>query len=104
MEKKREMFNKIVKLRPCAVCDAQSTGYHFGVLTCEACKVRISAWEKKKKQCTIMWWVLPENRPVQGSKQGCTYPIMVEMLSGILHVQRSFCLKDGRISGYFDIK
>ncbi len=41
-----------------------------------------------------IWWVLWENRPVQGSKQGCTYPIMVEMLS----------LKDGWFSGYFDTK
>ena len=29
------------------------------------------------------WWVMRDNRPVRGSKQGCTYPIMVEMLSGI---------------------
>ncbi len=30
-----------------------------------------------------IWWVLWENRPVQGSKQGCTYPTMVGMLSVI---------------------
>ncbi len=30
-----------------------------------------------------IWWVLWENGPVQGSKQGCTYPTMLRMLSGI---------------------
>ncbi len=34
-----EDLSKVFKLRPCAVCEAPSTGYHFGVLTCEACKV-----------------------------------------------------------------
>ncbi len=31
----------------------------------------------------VIRWVLWENRPVQGSKQGCTYPTLVEILSGI---------------------
>lgn len=28
-----------VPLPPCKVCGGQSTGFHFGVITCEACKV-----------------------------------------------------------------
>ncbi len=31
----------------------------------------------------LTWGVLWENQPVHGSKQVCTYPIMVELLSGI---------------------
>ena len=37
--RKKEFLKNIVKLRPCAVCEADSTGYHFGVFSCEACKV-----------------------------------------------------------------
>jgi hypothetical protein len=25
---------------PCSVCGAPSSGYHFGAITCEGCKVR----------------------------------------------------------------
>ena len=27
-------------LPPCRICGTKATGYHFGVITCEACKVR----------------------------------------------------------------
>ena len=30
-----------VPLPPCKVCGGNATGYHFGVITCEACKVKI---------------------------------------------------------------
>ena len=40
--------------------------------------------------------MLWENRPVQGSKHGSTYPIMVE--------EEELFPEDGRISGYFDTK
>ena len=44
--------------------------------------------DRRRKSCSpvifsVKWWVSWENRPVQGPKQACTYPIMVEMLSGI---------------------
>ena len=39
--RKKEFLKNIVKLRPCAVCEADSTGFHFGVFSCEACKVKI---------------------------------------------------------------
>ncbi len=29
-----------IRLKPCEVCGDKSTGYHFGVISCEACKVR----------------------------------------------------------------
>ncbi len=41
----------------------------------------LSDYVKSDKRDT--WWVLWENWPVQCSKQGCTYLIMVEMMSGI---------------------
>jgi hypothetical protein len=28
-----------VPLPPCKICGGNSTGYHFGAITCEACKV-----------------------------------------------------------------
>ena len=40
MAGRRKPFKHVVKLRPCGVCEAESTGYHFGVMTCEACKVK----------------------------------------------------------------
>ncbi len=48
--------------------------------------------------------MLRENRPLQGSKQGSTYPTMVGMLLGTYIKQRGHFLKDARISGYFDTK
>ena len=48
--------------------------------------------------------MLWENRPAQDSKQGCTYPIMVEMLSGILNRGVDGRISGGRISGHFDTK
>lgn len=30
-----------VPLPPCKVCGGVATGYHFGVITCEACKVSV---------------------------------------------------------------
>ena len=32
-----------IDLRPCEVCGAKSSGFHFGAFTCEACKVSISS-------------------------------------------------------------
>lgn len=32
---------KIEEYPPCRVCEGKSTGYHYGVLTCEPCKVWI---------------------------------------------------------------
>lgn len=29
-------------LPPCRICGAKATGYHFGAITCEACKVSSS--------------------------------------------------------------
>ena len=43
-QQKKESFQNAVKLRPCAVCEADSTGYHFGVMSCEACKVYLVAF------------------------------------------------------------
>ena len=28
-----------INLRPCEVCGAKASGFHFGAITCEACKV-----------------------------------------------------------------
>ena len=33
-------FSKI----PCKVCGAPSSGYHFGAITCEGCKVNIDVF------------------------------------------------------------
>ena len=30
-----------VPLPPCKICGGNSTGYHFGAITCEACKVDV---------------------------------------------------------------
>ena len=30
-----------IRLKPCEVCGDKSTGYHFGVISCEACKVSV---------------------------------------------------------------
>ncbi|XP_060553152.1 nuclear receptor subfamily 1 group D member 2-like [Ruditapes philippinarum] len=42
-----------VVLPPCKVCGGESTGYHFGVITCEACKAffRRSLVQKRKPKC-----------------------------------------------------
>ncbi len=102
MEKKREMFNKIVKLRPCAVCDAQSTGYHFGVLTCEACKVRISARERKKRNSVQYVMSVVGKSTCSGLKTGLC--ISYHGGNTVSYIkQRSYYLKDC-LSGYFDIK
>ena len=37
--KKRPGFVSSIEFRPCEVCGGKSTGYHFGAITCEACKV-----------------------------------------------------------------
>ncbi len=44
-----------------------------------------------------------KNQPFLGSKQGCTYPTMEGMLSGISNRGGNF-MKDAWISGYFDTK
>ena len=31
-----------IDLRPCEVCGTKASGFHFGAITCEACKVIIS--------------------------------------------------------------
>ena len=33
----RHMSN--IDLRPCEVCGGKASGFHFGAITCEACKV-----------------------------------------------------------------
>ncbi len=30
-----------IQYKPCQICDGKATGYHFGVISCEACKVTI---------------------------------------------------------------
>lgn len=34
----------------CPVCGDKVSGYHYGLLTCESCKVKLSAW--KSLTCT----------------------------------------------------
>ncbi len=53
--------------------------------------------------CVHIWWVLWENRPVQGLKQSRTYSSMVGMLSGITN-RGGYIVKDAQISDYFDTK
>ena len=39
---KRKPPRNPIKLRPCKVCGAKASGIHFGAITCEACKVKMS--------------------------------------------------------------
>ena len=38
-KRKRPGHMSKIDLRPCEVCGGKSTGFHFGAITCEACKV-----------------------------------------------------------------
>ena len=37
--KKKSGFVSCIDFRPCEVCGGKSTGFHFGAITYEACKV-----------------------------------------------------------------
>ena len=36
---------KPLELPPCRICDGEASGIHYGVNTCEACKVRVCLQE-----------------------------------------------------------
>lgn len=50
---------------PCRVCDDVSSGYHFGVFTCEACKGFFRRYSKKStvlEPCPIRCCINKNNR------------------------------------------
>ena len=40
---------------PCKVCGAPSSGYHFGAITCEGCKVSNPVVRKKRSTFTLLF-------------------------------------------------
>ena len=55
--------------KPCVVCNDRSSGYHYGVSSCEGCKVRLETLLENEWQCapanlfTFVTGILPANYP-----------------------------------------
>ena len=54
--KRASNAEKPYDLPPCKVCGDKGTGFHYGVNTCEACKVREEWYETGQSPTACTWW------------------------------------------------